>query len=110
MNPIISINSSASAEGMLGRGVGEATALKELERFFLFSLLREMRKSVPQDGLFQGGAEREIYEEMLDDAWSGAMADSGQIGIARSIEEQMRVGALQAEIRNQLGGRELEVK
>ena len=45
----------------------EAEALKEFERLFLFQMLKAMRKTVPDGGLFGGGMKREYFEEMLDD-------------------------------------------
>jgi len=64
-------------------------ALVELEHFFIFQLLKEMRKSVPHEGVLDGGHARPVFDEMLDDALSGAMAQSGQFGIADQIEAQL---------------------
>lgn len=63
----------------------EAEALKEFERLFLFQMLKEMRKTVPDSGLFDGGMKREYFEEMMDDVVAGEMAESGQLGIARQM-------------------------
>lgn len=63
-------------------------ALQEFERLFLYSLLREMRQAVPVSGE-KKGREMQLFEDMLDDAMSGAMARSGQVGIAGQIERQL---------------------
>ncbi|MBI5094105.1 MAG: rod-binding protein [Candidatus Hydrogenedentes bacterium] len=84
-----------------GSGAGsdrERTALKELEHYFAFTLLQEMRKSVPKAGLLDGGQAQQIYEEMLDDALSGSMAASGQLGVSRMLEQQLRLAELQKKI------------
>lgn len=67
----------------------EKKALKEYEHFFLFQLLREMRKTVPKDGYFKKSNEQDYMEEMLDDNYAGIMTDSGQFGIAKQMEHQM---------------------
>lgn len=74
-------------------------ALKELEQYFVFTLLQEMRKSIPEDGLFGDGMANEIYNEMLDDALSGEIAESGQFGIAKLIEDQLRIADLQRQLK-----------
>ena len=63
-------------------------ALKEFERLFLYSLLREMHQSVSVAGE-KKEREMQLFEEMLDDALAGEMARSGQVGIARQIEHQL---------------------
>lgn len=78
----------------------ERMALEEFEHYFLFMLLDEMGKSVPKDGLFPGGPERPIYEEMLNDALSGTMAKSRQLGIADLIERQLDAQQAQAKLTN----------
>lgn len=66
-------------------------ALKELEGLFLKELLKEMRKSIPDEGIFEKSHATEIYEEMLDEVFSQAMADSGQFGIAKQIAAQLQL-------------------
>ena len=74
-----------------GGAARERVALEELEHYFLFMLLQEMRKSIPSDGLLDGGQGRKIFEEMLDDALSKEMARSGQLGVAKQIEQQLHL-------------------
>lgn len=68
-------------------------AYRELEHVFLKQLLDEMYKSVPKDALFGGGSEADYQREIFNDALSGAMADSGQFGIAKLMEQQDRIAA-----------------
>ncbi len=74
-------------------------ALKELEQYFVFTMLQEMRATVPEDGIFGDGMATEIYNEMLDDALSSEIAESGQFGIARLIEDQLRIADLQRQLK-----------
>jgi flagellar protein FlgJ len=74
-------------------------ALKEMEQHFVFNLLREMRKTVSKSGLLDGGFAMEMHEQMLDEVLSAEIAETGQFGVARMLEEQLRA----AEIRDELG-------
>ncbi len=58
---------------------------EEMERLFLYELLKEMRKTVVQSKLFPQNSTKEIYYDMLHDAFAGEMAKSGQLGIAKQI-------------------------
>lgn len=64
------------------------TALQEMEHLFLYTLLREMHQTVSVGGE-KKGRELQLYEEMLDDALSSEMAKSGQVGLAKQIEQQL---------------------
>jgi len=81
------------------QGLKQRTTLRELERLFAYMLLQEMRRTVPEDSLLGSGLATQIQADMLDDALSGAIAESGQLGIAKLIEDQIQAAA----IHNQLG-------
>ena len=69
-------------------------ALQELDHYFAFLLFREMRKAVPANDLFGRGIQREFFEEALDDALSAEIAKTGQLGVAKQVEDQLRIGKL----------------
>ncbi len=75
----------ASAEGLK-----EKQAFEQMEQIYLHTLLKEMRKSVPDGGLFKKSNSMKIFEDMLDEVMSLKMAESGQLGIAAAIEAQYR--------------------
>lgn len=85
----------AGIRPMGGAAVAEAAqakekeALQEFERLFLFQMLREMRKSVPKDGLFGRSSQQDFMEELFDDHLAGEMARTGQFGIAKQMEAQL---------------------
>lgn len=66
-------------------------AYKDFEAVFLKEMLKAMRKTVPDGGLFEKTNATETYEEMLDGVFAQAMADSGQFGVAKEIEAQVRL-------------------
>ena len=75
-------------------------ALQEMEQYFARLIMREMRSTLPEGGLFPRSAQREHFEEMLDDALSAEMARSGQLGLARMLEEQLRIGEMQKQLKH----------
>lgn len=68
----------------------EQKALKELEGLFLHLLMKEMRKTVPENGLFGKSPAQQMFQEMLDEVYAQKMADSGQLGLAKLLEAQIR--------------------
>jgi len=85
-------------------------ALQELEHLFLFTLVQEMHKtaSIVEDP--EKSPERDFYNEMLDDALSGQMAASGQLGVAKKIEEQIRSTEQQLALRRTLEERDTQTR
>jgi len=67
----------------------EQMALRELEQFFVYTLLQEMRKAMPETGLVEDKTARRMYTEMLDDAMSHEIAQSGKFGLAQQLAEQL---------------------
>lgn len=65
-------------------------ALVELERVFLKELLKEMRATIPEsEGMFKKSTGTKMFEDMMYDVFAGQMAESGQLGIADAIQEQI---------------------
>lgn len=89
VNPL-ELSRGARVDHMLEGPAREKTAVKEFERYFLYTLLREMRETVPRNDLFGDSQSRRVYEDMLDDHLAGQMAQSGQFGIGEMIESQLR--------------------
>ena len=57
-------------------------AAKAFEAYFIYSLLKEMRKTVPQDGFLGSGAGQEIYQSLFDEALANTMTERGGIGLS----------------------------
>lgn len=57
-------------------------AAHAFEALFVEQLLAEMRRSVPEDGLFQKGFAEKTFEQMLDRTYAGLMASRGGVGLA----------------------------
>ncbi len=76
---------------------------RQFEALFLKEVISSMRKSVPENGLLNGGNAEKIYRSMLDDQFAAQMAERGDSGIARAIYESMSEKYLESQ--NSGGGR-----
>ena len=72
--------------GKLSQSVENAPKLKEacaeFESLFISYLLKEMRATIPKNGLISGGRAEEIYTSMLDTEISKEMASQRGIGLS----------------------------
>lgn len=74
-------------------------AYQEMERMFITVMLKEMRRTVPEESLFGESPGKKIFEEMLDEVFAEKMAESGQLGIAKAIKEQVALQESQPQLR-----------
>ena len=64
-------------------------ASRQFESLLLNSMIREMRSTIPESGLFPNSMAEDIFTSMLDEQYGDLMANGGGIGLARLIVEQM---------------------
>lgn len=64
-------------------------AAQAFEAHFIFSLLKEMRKTVPSGGFLGSGPGKEIYESLLDETLATKMAEREGIGLAKFLVKKM---------------------
>ena len=62
---------------------------KDMESLFIQNMLKEMRASVPQNGLFSGGKAEEMFTSMLDAEMAKKMSAAGGIGLSSIIQKQL---------------------
>ncbi|MFQ5454942.1 MAG: rod-binding protein [Nitrospirota bacterium] len=60
-------------------------AADEFESFLISYMLKEMRNTIPESGLFSGGRGEEIYRSLLDDELAKNMVERGGLNISKSI-------------------------
>lgn len=66
-------------------------AVQQYEQVFLKQLFQEMRKTVPKTSLTgEPNKEQEMFEGMLDDERAKAWSQSGGIGLASIMYEQLK--------------------
>ena len=63
-------------------------AAEQAEAMFVRSLLKEMRKALPEDSLLNS-PEMAMFHDMLDDNLATQISESGQLGLAAALEEAM---------------------
>jgi len=77
-------------------------AARELEAYFLLVLMREMRKTVPENPMFHGGKTEKIFQDFLDEEIAAEVARSGKLGLAdliyQSLEKTLKQGRTGADI------------
>jgi peptidoglycan hydrolase FlgJ len=86
---------SAARSDMRRDGHSDAELKKACEQFeslLLNFMIREMRASVPESGLFPKSMADEIYTGMLDEKYADEMARNGGIGLSRMIFDQLKGG------------------
>ncbi len=63
---------------------------KMMESMFLFIMLKEMRKTIPESDLFGGTqTERNVYGTLFDEHLADSIAESGGIGLAKAFESYL---------------------
>lgn len=77
---------TASAPASVKDDAGEAA--KMLEAYFLRRIMAEVRGS-SEGSLLSGGFSGDVFREMLDGALSDSMAESGGIGLAAMVVQQL---------------------
>jgi flagellar protein FlgJ len=65
-------------------------ACQEFEALFVQQILKEMRKTIPKDGLVPQTHESEVYESMFDEEVSTLMSQQGKLGLAEMLFDQLR--------------------
>jgi flagellar protein FlgJ len=64
---------------------GLKQACNEFESLFIQHMLQQMRKTVPKNGLFNGGNAEDIYTSMLDGEMARRMSRNGGIGLSSVV-------------------------
>lgn len=87
-------NPTSPIDPTAGASDAETQRLKEacdsFEALFTQQMLKQMRATVPKDGMFGGGSAEQIYTEMLDAELSKEMTATGGMGISRLLFEHMQ--------------------
>ncbi len=62
---------------------------REFESIFLGYILKQMRKTVPEDPIFGNSVAKDIFNDMHDEALSRELARAGGIGLASILYKQL---------------------
>lgn len=64
-------------------------ACSDFEAIFINSMMQAMRKTLPGDGLFAGGLQKDIYESMYDQQLAQEAASGKGLGIGEALYRQL---------------------
>jgi len=64
-------------------------ACRDFESVFINYTLQQMRRTVPKEGLFNGGQAEEIYTSMLDNETAKSISRHGGLGLADLLRQQL---------------------
>ena len=85
------IRSSAAAAPQSGDRDRLRKATREMESYFVGTLLKKMHETASKGGLFEEKSESATYREMLDDAIAAEIGKRGAFGIADTLFKQLVV-------------------
>lgn len=101
------LNLQRGLEEAGGRGADERTALKAFDAYFLGEILKQ---SAPQNptGLLDGGEAGRMYQDHLYEELARIMAESGEFGIAKSLEGKLTPAAREGDRKSEAPGGPVE--
>ena len=70
-------------------------ACRDFESIFINQLFKEMRKTIPKDGLIPTSQEEELFTGMFDEEVSKMISNSGRMGLADMLYQQLRDKSLE---------------
>jgi flagellar protein FlgJ len=65
-------------------------ACQEFESYFVYKMLQQMRRTIPESDLVPKSYASKIYEDLLDDEMSKKFAGLGGIGLADMMYKQIK--------------------
>lgn len=65
------------------------SACRDFESIFIQQMMQQMRRTVPQDGLFNGGQAEQMYTSMLDGELSKSFAQQRGLGLSDVLYRQL---------------------
>jgi peptidoglycan hydrolase FlgJ len=64
-------------------------AAQDFEALFMTQMLQEMRKTIPDGGLFAKSGENRMYESMMDEQLGYQLAQGRGMGLSQSLYRQL---------------------
>ncbi len=87
-------NKTASDNMFLGKQKEDLQkATQDFEAMFVKQMLDSMRKTVPEGTLLEKNAGQDIFEDMLYDQYAKSITKTSNLGIAKSMYEEMSAKA-----------------
>lgn len=82
---------SSTSQGIAddGRKAQIEKACRDFESLFIHQMLKQMRETVPQNGIFSGGSAEQLYTSMLDGEVAKTISNQRGIGLAPALIRQL---------------------
>lgn len=80
---------TGSPQGVENQDAALDRACRDFESVFINYMLQQMRRTVPKDGLFNGGQAEEIYTSMLDNETAKSISRNSGLGLADMLRQQL---------------------
>jgi peptidoglycan hydrolase FlgJ len=64
-------------------------ACSDFEALFLARMLKQMRQSIPQNGLLGNGPGKEIYQSLMDQELAKKISQRGGVGLGENLYRQV---------------------
>ena len=64
-------------------------ACSDFEALFMARMLKQMRQSIPQNGLLGNGPGKEIYQSLMDQELAKKMSQRGGVGLGERLYRQV---------------------
>ncbi len=107
MGPIGAVGTGTAAGATSGGGAERIkSAAQELEGVFIGLLMKAMRSTVSQGGLFKRGADAQTYGDLFDQEIGRSLARSGGIGLAAMILRDQTLRQAEDRVSKAVGGTE----
>ncbi len=83
------------ASDLKGRSVEDVA--REFESMLVTQLIGAMRKTIGESGLLQASPQRKVFDGVFDNELARSLTESGGLGLADSLAQQLRKNAMFAE-------------
>jgi Rod binding domain-containing protein len=90
-------------------GVGESVGT-QFEQVLLHKVVEAMRSTIPDSGLLSSGSGGQMYDHLIAQAMSQAMAKSGGIGVGQKLDGHMGLGGSPLGIQREQGGLQMDMR
>jgi Rod binding domain-containing protein len=90
-------------------GVGESVG-SQFEQVLLHKVVEAMRKTIPESGLLTSESGNQMYDHLIAQAMSQAMAKAGGVGLGQKLNAHMGVGDPQMGLEELQGSMKMDMR
>jgi len=88
------VESTALASGQIHVDTSQQASIKksaqDFEALFLGQIMKDMRRTIPEGGLFGNRPEEQMMRDLLDEEWGRQLAAGRGMGLAEVLFRQLQ--------------------